>query len=100
MNIEKSFKNKQVLLQMTLEFMVPLQILEYQKSGTLPSQEEIQKIAQTIGEHGDALMFRTKHTTETLSAMVRGVAAMAFCPGGVTTFSSHFEAKMPDSCTE
>jgi len=44
-----------------------------------------------IALHGDHLLFGGLHCAETFNAVAKGIAALAFCPGGVTIFGRHWE---------
>lgn len=85
------------LLAMSLSAAVPLWIEEFRHL----SFDEIQKIAresaQVVAEKGDIIQFKSKKKGESaaaFNALARGIACLAFAPGGVTTFGSHWEAKL------
>ena len=84
------------LLAMSLSVAVPLWIEEFRHL----SFDEIQKIsndsAQIVAEKGDVIQFKSTKKGESaaaFNALARGIACLAFAPGGVTTFGSHWEAK-------
>lgn len=86
------------LLKIMLPGAVALRIMDFKK---LP-WEEIQRIAteasQFLGEHGDALMYKQKGTTaKAFNMLAKGMAALAFAPGGVNIFGLHFEDIHPES---
>jgi hypothetical protein len=50
---------------------------------------------QAIASHGDQILFRSKHRGETAEAfnhLARGLAVLAFAPGGVTFAGQHWQA--------
>ena len=82
------------MLRSTLGVAIPLWVFELKK---LP-WSEIEKIAhesaQVIAEKGDLLMFKSKKKGETanaFNALAKGLAALSFCPGGVTFLGDHYE---------
>ncbi len=84
------------MLRSTLGVAIPLWVFELKK---LP-WPEIEKIAhessQIIAEKGDVLQFRSKKKGETaaaFNALAKGLAALSFCPGGVTFLGDHYENK-------
>jgi len=85
------------LLQATLSVAVPLWIEELRK---LPESTRLQiahDAAQVIAEKGDIILYRSKKKGETaaaFNALAKGIAALAFIPGGVRIFDLHFEAKV------
>lgn len=87
------------LLRMSLSTAVPLWIVEFKQ---LP-WEKLERIAteasQYIAEHGDDILFKSKKKGDTAKAfnqLAKGVAVLAFVPGGVKTLGLHFEALHPD----
>lgn len=83
------------LLVMSLECAVPLWIAQF-RSLTDDQRMEIAKVAgQAVAEHGDIIQYRSKKKGETADAfnqLARGLAVLAFAPGGVTFEGVHFEA--------
>lgn len=79
------------LLRCHLSTFVPLMIQEFllrQRVLVMPRHD----LAQVIAAHGDALLYRIPgQTARAVSALVEGLATMAFCPGGVTFMGLHFE---------
>lgn len=77
---------------------VPLYIIRFQEKGG-PDDEDIRQahaMAGKLGEHGDILLFgggKKGECAELFNETARAIAVMAFCPGGVTVFGNHFEAK-------
>ncbi len=85
------------MLRSVLGCAVPLWAMELKK---LP-WSEIEKIAhesaQIVAEKGDVLQFRSKKKGETanaFNALAKGLAALSFCPGGVTFLGDHYENKL------
>lgn len=84
-------------LATSLSAAVPLWIEEFVQKGY--SFADVTKIAsescQMIAEKGDLILFKSKKKGETaaaFNALAKGIAALAFVPGGVRTFGMHFEA--------
>lgn len=85
------------LLKAALSVAVPLYIMQWRKAGLSVEQivEVGRGLGQVIAEHGDNILYRSKKLGETASAfnaLAKGVAALAFAPGGVSVFGLHFEA--------
>lgn len=94
------FSNQAGLLATSLQAAVPLWILELQemrqrlggKAFWDRIRERAEECAAAIAEHGDALMFRVKgKSAEAFNRLAEGVACMAWLPGGVTIFGTHWE---------
>lgn len=90
------------LIKIILPGAVALRIIDFKQ---LP-WEQIQSIAteasQFIGEHGDNILFmgpKKGDTAKAFNELSKGVAALAFVPGGVTLFGMHFEATHPETLT-
>lgn len=84
-------------LGISLSAAVPLWIESFVQAGY--SFADVTKIAseasQIIAEKGDLILFKSKKKGETanaFNALAKGIAALAFVPGGCTTFGQHFEA--------
>jgi hypothetical protein len=91
----------QTLLTAHLETTVPIQIADYLSKGG-PSEVDYARIRTVypteIGSHGDAVQFRdAKWTATIITMLVDGLAALSFCPGGVTAFGLHWETAVPES---
>jgi len=77
---------------------IPLHILELQECGG-PSEDDLKYAHETsaiLSEHGDKLLFKSKkkgETAEIFNRTAKAIAVLAFCPGGVTIFGQHFEAR-------
>ena len=85
-------------LSMMMQVAVPLRI-EQMKSKGGPSDEDRKRATETssiIGERGDILLFgggKKGEAADQFNRTAEAVAVLAFCPGGVTIFGAHFEAK-------
>jgi hypothetical protein len=82
------------MLRSVLGCAVPLWVMDLKK---LP-WPEIEKIAhesaQIVAEKGDVLQFGSKKKDEAaaaFNALAKGLAALSFCPGGVTFLGDHYE---------
>lgn len=77
---------------------VPLWIMQMQEHGG-PSEEDLkyaQETSSILGSEGDKLLFRGKKKGETariFNRTAKAIAVLSFCPGGITIFGQHFEAK-------
>lgn len=92
------------LLSITLSAAVPLRILIYQRRGgpTLGDLERARQTADLVAGRGDALLYgyrggRTPKgqpaVAHIFNELADALAVLAFCPGGVTLFGSHWEAQ-------
>ena len=86
------------LLQTSMQMAVPLHIMRLQEKGGPDKQdmERAQAISDKLGEREDILLFgggRQGECAEMFNETARAIAVLAFCPGGITIFGSHFEAK-------
>lgn len=85
-----------------LEAAVPLRIREIRQSG-MPwdvIQQRAAECAQAIAEKGDVLQFgggRRGDAALAMSALIDGLAYLAFAPGGVRVFGVHFEAALEEA---
>jgi len=107
-----------VLLMSTLQVAVPMRIMELRETRRLIGEEAFWRHAtershycgQYIAEHGDALMFKTvasqkaieearkagtepKSSATAFNRLAEGLSLLAFVPGGVTAFGSHWEVR-------
>lgn len=84
------------LLATTLEVSVFFAIEECRR---LPLDEVIASArahAGVIAAHGDDLQYGGKHCAGAHAAVARGLAALAFAPGGVDFLGAHWCAEHPD----
>jgi hypothetical protein len=89
----------EMLLKLHLETFVPLLIHEF-SSGQCCLSFERPDLVDIIAAQGDAILYRVPgKTARAVGALVEAVATLAFCPGGVTLFGTHFEAPLPDYLT-
>lgn len=98
------FSRQAGLLSIALSAAVPLWYAELRElEKTLEGNDALfaaelmdraKRCSDYLGKHGDALMFRVKgQSAEAFNRLAEGIAIMAFCPGGVTAFGSHWEEK-------
>jgi hypothetical protein len=76
-----------------LALAVPLRIEELRAK---PPAERVQlgrRAGQLIAEHGDDLLFGGRCAREAWTALVTGLAACAFAPGGVSFAGLYWEAE-------
>ena len=82
------------LLKMTLAAAVPLWIFEFKKLTPTQREAIAHEAGPIIAEKGDIIQFRSSKRGETAKAfnqLARGLAALAFVPGGVDFAGMHFE---------
>lgn len=89
------------LLRIALEAAVPLWIAQI-RSEAWPFAE-IQRVAkeaaQVVAAKGDVILFKSAKRGETaaaFNALARGIACLAFVPGGVKCFGLCFQAQLPE----
>lgn len=75
---------------------VPLRIEEIQSRAgpTKEDMETVREYAKLLGEHGDALLFKSKkkgETTQMANGLASAIAILSFVPGGITLFGQHWE---------
>lgn len=80
---------------------VPLYIEQLREKGgpDRHDMERAQTVSGTLGERGDVLLFgggKKGECAEMFNETARAIAVLAFCPGGVTIFGTHFEAEKND----
>lgn len=84
------------VLMLSLEAAVPLWIEEF-RGLTFEEREKIaHEASDIIASKGDVLQFRAKKKGETakaFNALARGLAVLAYAPGGVTFNGRKWEAK-------
>lgn len=87
------------LLSIALEAAVQLRIMELERQGG-PSdadREEAGRFATLLASNGDRLLYksaRDKHgpsSADMFNGLARGLAVMAYQPGGVTFLGTHWE---------
>lgn len=87
-----SDESRRALLLTTLQAAVPLHIAEVDDNrwGHLARQFTAHGLAHTVAGHGDDLMYGGKHCAETFNALARGLALLAYQPGGVAFQGLHW----------
>lgn len=87
------------ILRASLEAAVPIAIHDLRYH----TWEELQRLASesstVIASHGDDLQFGGKKCASTFAALARGLAALAYAPGGVTFLGLHWCAVHRDAAT-
>jgi hypothetical protein len=76
-----------------LALAVPLRIEELRAKPPAERVELGRRCGELIAEHGDDLLFGGKCASEAWMALVTGLAACAFAPGGVSFAGLHWEAQ-------
>ena len=86
-------------IKLFLDTSVPLRVMSLQERGG-PTPEDFERItahSNLLGEHGDALMFKSKKkglTARVANAVADSIAVLSFVPGGITLFDQHWESKI------
>lgn len=90
-------ETNQELLLIALDAAVPLWIFELQR---LPLEEILRiahECADIVASQGDVIQFRVKGKTGlAFNALAKGLAALAFSPGGVRFMGRHWETNLLD----
>lgn len=92
------------LIRAHLRCFVPLAIAETWLRGGVSTADfkRAEEISLLLGTHGDAILFFDEsrkakkggfNTEAMFEKLVDGISILAFCPGGITTFSCHFDAE-------
>jgi hypothetical protein len=90
------------LLKGMLGISVPLHIHSLEEKGG-PTDEDMKKakeFSSVLGERGDILLFgggKKGECAEMFNRTAQAIAVLAFVPGGISIFGSHFEAKRSGS---
>lgn len=87
------------LLTSTLQLAVPMWIDQMRRYPWEHIQERAKVCSQHIAEHGDLILFKGKkkgESAEAFNRLAEGVACLAFVPGGVKLWGSHWEACLND----
>ena len=85
-------------LAIAMSAAVPLHIMRLKEKGG-PTAEDMKKAQATsdkLGERGDVLLYgggKKGECADLFNQTAAAIAVLAFVPGGVTIFGSHFEAK-------
>lgn len=97
--------NTECLLSLSLACAVPLWIMEFAKLDSEQLWDKFKArqeyLIDQIASHGDDILFKSKHkgdTAKAFNALAESLAYMAFVPGGVTAFGSHWEYPKPVLC--
>ena len=83
------------LMRISLQAAIPLWQHRLRAMDWADVQRRAHEAAQVVAEKGDILQFKSKKRGETaaaFNALAEGVAALSFCPGGVTFLGDHWEA--------
>lgn len=82
------------LMRTALAAAIPLWVIEFRKRPWDEVAEKAKECGQIIAEKGDVLQFKSKtkgETAKAFNALAQGLAALSFCPGGVTFLGDHWE---------
>ena len=84
-------------LSIAMSAAIPLHIMQIQERGG-PTEEDMKKAQATsdkLGEHGDILLFgggKKGERADLFNRTAHAIAVLAFVPGGINIFGSHFES--------
>lgn len=80
--LSQSEQSKLSLLRVFLEMHVPLQMVELQKRGVQPHSPEFRReldaLSEAIASQGDAILYKSKNTSEAVSKLSKAIAMMLF----------------------
>lgn len=79
-----------IVLDASLSAFVPLRIRELQAWTPEARVAAARHAADAVAAHGDDLQYGGKHCAATWAALVDGLAAAAYQPGGVTFAGRHW----------
>ncbi len=85
----------QELLRIALSAAVPLWIAEFKHLPWSAVEAIARESGQAVASTGDVIQFKGRKKGESAKAfnhLARGLAALAFAPGGVTFLGDHWEA--------
>jgi len=88
-------------IKLFLDASVPLRVMSLQEQGG-PTSEDFKRVtahSNLLGEHGDALMFKSKKkglTAEVANAVADSIAVLSFTPGGINIFNRLWESKVEE----
>ncbi len=87
------------LLRTTLQVAVPMWIERLKRQSWASVQERAHVAADVVASKGDIIQFKSKTKGETaaaFNALAEGLAALSFCPGGVTFLGDKWIAEHPE----
>lgn len=86
------------VMTIALEAAVPLHIGDLARQPWQAVEEIAHASADIVASKGDVLQFggRKGEAAGAFNGLARGLAALAFCPGGVRFAGLHFAAQHPD----
>src|SRR5437868_6723969 len=76
-------------IRAALEFLVPMNIAEIRSLSFEERRARAAQDGQIIAEHADKLMYAPRKQPGVLPALARGMAALAYQPGGVQAAGIH-----------
>ncbi|WP_329242829.1 hypothetical protein OG417_44810 [Actinoallomurus sp. NBC_01490] len=85
-------------IQVALEGLIPLHIAEMRNHSFETRKELAEADGQRIASHADKLLYTPGKRPRVLSALARGIAALAYQPGGITTLGIHACAHPHPQC--
>jgi hypothetical protein len=81
-----------------LEAAVPLHILDAQHRTDEQRVAAANDLGTVIGSHGDDLIYGGRHCAATFNALARGLALLAYQPGGVDFAGHHWCTTPHEGC--
>ena len=89
-------KETSTLLSGMLECAVSLWAMKFRDLNWEEMQEIMRKSQDVLADKAADLLYRSKKkgdSADAFNATARAIAALSFCPGGVTAFGGHWENK-------
>ena len=82
---------------MVMAVFLRIKTLEQRGGPTAEDMRKVQETADMLGEHGDVLLHgggKPGQCADLFNRTAHAIAVLAFAPGGVDIFGTHFEAKV------
>lgn len=83
---------------MSLQLAVPMAVVELSRVTDDERLALAREHGQYIAEHGDDILYRGVHTREAFAALAKGLAALAYQPGGVLFLGEHWCTEEHEGC--
>lgn len=74
----------------TLQAAVPLWVMDLSRTPEPTRMGLAREAADTVASHGDVLIYGGKGCAAAFNALAKGIALLAYQPGGVTIFGHHW----------
>ena len=90
------------LLRIMLPMAVMLYVRGFESAEPADVFRHVDGVAERLCTRGDVLLYGSKikgEAAELFNLLAKAVAALAFVPGGVTVFGTHYEAQFTSATT-